>query len=142
MKVSSILKSKGHMVVDVNPAATVLAAAQTLKRQSIGAVVVNSVDGKVEGILSERDIVFALAERGADVLEWLVSELMTSDVVCCEPDDDLDSVMSTMTSRRIRHLPVTENGKLVGIVSIGDAVKSRLQELENEATHLREYINN
>lgn len=140
MKVNSILRSKGHKVVGIKPDATVLAATQTLKRQSIGAVIVSELGDGVDGILSERDIVYALADRGVEVLDLAVSELMTTQVMCCVPDDDLDKVMDVMTSQRIRHLPVKDDDKLVGIVSIGDLVKYRLDELQSERDSLKEYI--
>ncbi len=142
MHVKLILKSKGTAVETIRPNATVSDAVDRLKSKRIGVLIV-SEDGKtVSGIISERDIVSGLAEFGASLLDQRVEGLMTRDVKTCTPEDTVNSVMELMTDRRIRHVPVVHDGALGGIISIGDAVKSRLQELEHEAEHLREYISN
>lgn len=140
MNVESILQTKGREVVSVKPGESVAAAAETLHRRRIGAALVLDGDGAVEGVISERDIVRGLATHGGVVLGMKVAELMTSDVETCEPGDAVDHVMAVMTERRVRHLPVMRNGKLVGVISIGDVVKHRLAEIESEAKSLREYI--
>ena len=140
MHVKSILQSKGHMVETIRPEATIAEAIDILKRKRIGVLVVSTDGRRIDGIISERDIVNGLAEHGASLLDSQVETVMTGEVRTCEPEDTIHEVMELMTDRRIRHIPVTVNDRLVGIVSIGDAVKYRLQELENEATHLREYI--
>lgn len=142
MHVKLILKSKGSAVETIRPDATIADAADRLKTRRIGVLVVSAAGATVEGILSERDIVTGLAEHGASLLDMRVEELMTRDVRTCSPEDTVNAVMELMTDRRIRHVPVIQDGTLAGIISIGDAVKSRLQELESEATHLREYISN
>jgi CBS domain-containing protein len=140
MNVNAILKSKGTKVVTVRPEATVAALTERLRVEGIGALVV-SEDGKtIAGIVSERDIVRGLAEHGAAVLERKVADIMHRDVVTLTGDEDIGAVMGKMTHHRIRHLPVVENGKLCGIISIGDAVKHRLDELELEASAMRHYI--
>jgi CBS domain-containing protein len=110
----------------------------TLER--IGAAVVTGDEGTVVGIISERDIVHGLSERGADLLNMRVGDLMTRAVVTCRPEQSLEDIMREMTSSRIRHLPVLQDGEMVGIVSIGDVVKNRLEELEKESGALRDYI--
>lgn len=140
MRVSGVLKSKGSRVVTTRPEATVGEVARTLKAERIGAIVVADESGGVVGILSERDIVRALPEHGAGLLDKPVGELMTREVVTCTPEDDLDHIRREMTGGRFRHVPVVEDGALVGIISIGDVVKNRLEELESEREQLREYI--
>lgn len=140
MRVSGVLKSKGSRVVTTRPDATVGEVARTLKAERIGAIVVADESGGVVGILSERDIVRALPEHGAGLLDKPVGELMTREVVTCTPEDDLDHIRREMTGGRFRHVPVVEDGALVGIISIGDVVKNRLEELESEREQLREYI--
>jgi CBS domain-containing protein len=140
MHVKSILQSKGHTVETIRPEATIADAIDLLKRKRIGVLVVSADGRRIDGIISERDIVSGLAEHGASLLDSQVETVMTCEVRTCEPEDTIHEVMELMTDRRIRHIPVTVNKRLVGIVSIGDAVKYRLQELESEATHLREYI--
>jgi CBS domain-containing protein len=140
MNVEAILRSKGRNVVTVSPQATISAAADTLRRHGIGALVV-SRDGKsVDGILSERDIVHALAEHGAAALNFEVARLMSRRVVTGTPSDTVAELMALMTGRRIRHIPIIEEGALAGIVSIGDVVKNRLDEVESEASSMREFI--
>ena len=140
MNVETILATKGREVVTVKPGESVAAAAETLHKRRIGAALVLGEDGSIDGVVSERDIVRGLATHGGVVLGMKVSELMTSDVLTCEPGDAVDHIMAVMTERRVRHLPVLRNGKLVGVISIGDVVKHRLAEIEGEAQRLREYI--
>lgn len=140
MNVATILQSKGGNVVTARPTATVVEIAKLLHDARIGAVVISSDRVRVEGILSERDIVRALAEHGEATLSRTAADLMTRDVVTCGPSDDAGHLMSVMTSGRFRHLPVLEEGALVGLVSIGDVVKSRVEEVEREAEALREYV--
>ena len=141
MHVKVILKNKGSAVETIRPDATIADATDRLKTRRIGVLVVSRDGTSVDGILSERDIVSGLAEFGGSLLDQKVEALMTADVRTCTTEDTVMSVMELMTDRRIRHVPVVEEGNLVGIVSIGDAVKNRLNELENEASQLREYIN-
>ena len=140
MKVREILDAKGRGVVTIRADATVSTAAHRLALERIGALVVSDDGARIAGILSERDIVAGLAREGADLLSTgrRVADLMTHNVVTCGLDDTVKQLMAEMTRRRIRHLPVLEGGRLVGIISIGDVVKSRLSEVELEATVLRE----
>jgi CBS domain-containing protein len=140
MKVREILDAKGRGVVTVRPEATVTTALDRLVRDRIGALVVSEDGHHVAGVLSERDLVRALAAEGAALVAGgrRVAELMTREVATCAPEDDVGRVMAEMTRRRVRHLPVVEGGGLAGIVSIGDVVKSRLGEAEEEAATLRD----
>ena len=140
MKVREILEAKGQSVVTIRSDATLSTAVHRLALERIGALVVSDDGVRVAGILSERDVVAGLARDGADLLAAgrRVADLMTRNVVTCGPDDTVKWLMAEMTRRRVRHLPVVEGGRLVGIVSIGDVVKSRLGEVELEATVLRE----
>jgi CBS domain-containing protein len=138
MKIVDVLKGKDSRVVTMRPNSTIDTVVRRMRLERIGAVVI-SPDGKsVVGILSERDILRALPDHGAALLALKAEDLMTREVVTCTREDTLKSAMVKMTQRRIRHLPVVEQGKLVGIVSIGDAVKSRLEEVELEANVLRD----
>jgi len=139
MTVRSILDSKGHQVLNVEPDAKLAAAIKILGEKKIGAVLVMSQD-RMEGILSERDIVRALGERGAGVLEEPVSAVMTHKVVSCRQSDTVAGLMEMMTLGKFRHLPVVEDGKVVGLISIGDIVKRRVQEYEAEQEALQNYI--
>lgn len=140
MYVSALLENKGANVITAAPNTTIDKAVALLAENKIGVLVI-SADGKsVDGILSERDIVRALAEQGNDIGNTDAATLMSRDVVSCAPGDTIESLMGLMTERRIRHLPVLENGKLAGIVSIGDIVKHRLAEIESEADALRQYV--
>ena len=139
MTVRSILNTKGHQIMSVEPDATMSAAIRLLGEKKIGAVLVMN-QSRVEGILSERDIVRVLGERGAAVLEEPVSSVMTRKVVSCKETDTVAEIMETMTTGKFRHLPVIDNGKVVGLISIGDIVKWRVQEYENEQEALRQYI--
>ncbi|MDJ1159389.1 CBS domain-containing protein [Chelatococcus sp. SYSU_G07232] len=140
MTVAHILATKGRDVVTIQPHRTLAEAARLLAERRIGAVVVAGADRTVLGILSERDIVRMLAAHGASVLDDPVSRHMTSKVMMCSPSSDINEVMGMMTEGRFRHLPVIEDGKLAGIVSIGDVVKHRLAEIEAEHRAMREYI--
>lgn len=140
MNVESILNAKGRTVITIGPDATIGEAVDLLRAKGIGAVVVSADGTSVAGILSERDVVHALADRGPRLLELPVSALMTRQVFTCKPGESVAELMAEMTDRRIRHLPVVENGRLKGIVSIGDLVKNRLDEVESEATSLRQFI--
>ncbi len=139
MTVRSILNTKGHHIVSVEPDTRLAAAIKLLGEKKIGAVLVMN-QSRLEGILSERDIVRVLGERGASVLEAPVSEVMTRKVVTCKETDTVAELMGMMTSGKFRHLPVVDNGKVVGLISIGDVVKRRVQEYESEQEALRDYI--
>ncbi len=140
MLVRHIVSVSGAEVATTRPDATIADAAKLLKERNVGALVITTEDGRLAGILSERDLVRGLPEHGADLLALKVKDRMTAEVTTCTPDDRVDGIMKLMTDGRFRHLPVVEGGKLVGIISIGDVVKSRLEELESETTTLREYI--
>lgn len=140
MQIRKLLDRKGRFVATVAPGETVWAALDLLDRHGVGALVVSS-DGKAaEGIVSERDIVRRLHSEGAAVLDGTVEHIMVSDLQCASPDDQVESLMALMTGHRIRHVPVVEQGELVGIVSIGDVVKQRLDELEDDKRALVDYI--
>ncbi len=139
MTVRAILDIKGRQVESVESETTLAEAAKRLAVRKIGAVLVMS-GTRMEGILSERDIVRALGERGAQVLNEPVSSVMTRRVVSCGPQDTVASIMEVMTNGKFRHLPVIEGGLVVGLISIGDVVKWRVQEYENEQEALRQYI--
>jgi CBS domain-containing protein len=138
MSVAEILHRKGRHVSTVRSVDTVEAAIGKLYQERIGALVVVDRWGKLVGMFSERDVIHALAQHGAEALSYAVHELMTPDVTTCVPEDRIDAVMEVMTAHRVRHLPVMENGQLVGLVSIGDLVKHRLGEKEQEANVLRD----
>ncbi len=124
----------------VAPDTTVRSLLATLAEHNIGAVVVTPDGDGIVGIVSERDVVRTLHARGAELLDTAVADIMTTDVRTCGPDDEVDSLRNTMTEHRIRHLPVVGEGRLVGIVSIGDVVKSAISELATERQHLVEYL--
>ena len=140
MLVSQILKDKGDMVFTASPGETVSAVASELHARRVGAVVVIGVEGEVVGIVSERDVVRVVAEHGAGCLESPIETCMTRDVIFATPGETVDSLLSRMTDRRIRHLPVVRDGRLAGIVSIGDLVKHKISEVEAEADGLKQYI--
>jgi len=140
MRVKDILNKKGTDVATIDPGATIAAAVALLHRHRIGALVVSTDGATISGILSERDVVAALATMGADLLTGTVRQIMTSEVLTCEPGDELRTLAITMTEKRFRHMPVTVGGRLAGIVSIGDVVKHRLKEIEQESAALRDYI--
>ncbi|MCE3250645.1 MAG: inosine-5-monophosphate dehydrogenase [Geminicoccaceae bacterium] len=140
MLIAQILAGKGSEVVSTRPEATIAEVAGLLKEKRIGAVVVTDADGRLCGIISERDLARGLAKYGSKLLDMKVGGLMTSDVVTCSPDDGIETLMQTMTDGRFRHLPVVKDGELTGIISIGDVVKHRLKELEAETHMLQDYI--
>jgi len=140
MRVSELLKAKGSSVVTIKAEALVGELVGDLTRRNIGALVVSNDGSTVEGIVSERDVVRALNQFGGAILDRPVGALCSTDVQTCSPDDAVDSLMATMTNHHIRHIPVVENGILVGIVSIGDVVKTRLEELEKDRAELVNYI--
>ncbi|HUN95764.1 MAG TPA: CBS domain-containing protein [Bradyrhizobium sp.] len=139
MTVRGILDAKGHHVESVEPGAKLSAAIRTLGARKIGALLVMD-KGHIEGILSERDIVRVLGERGAAVLDEPVSDAMTRKVISCKPSDTVSAIMEMMTLGKFRHLPVIHDGSVVGLISIGDIVKQRVQEYEKEQEALRDYI--
>ncbi len=139
-KVSSVLTHKGHEVVTVAPQQTVAWVVKVLAQNRIGAVPVISEEGQLIGIISERDIIRGISEHADAVLTLAADKLMTRDVKTCSSEDQLVDIMEVMTLQRIRHLPVIQNGALNGIVSIGDVVKQRLEEVQSEAEELRRYI--
>ena len=140
MLIRQILAGKGSDVVTTRPDAIVTEVAKLLKAKRIGAVVVTDADGEICGIISERDLACGLADRGADLLGMRVGDVMTREISTCSPDDGIDRLMRQMTEGRFRHLPVVQDGSMIGIISIGDVVKHRLQELEHEAHMLHDYI--
>ena len=139
-KVSSVLKHKGNDVVTVAPQQTVAWVVKVLAQNRIGAVPVINEQGQLVGIISERDIIRGMSEHAGAVLTLPAEQLMTRDVKTCSSEDQLVDIMEVMTLQRIRHLPVIQNGALHGIVSIGDVVKQRLEEVQSEAEELRRYI--
>jgi CBS domain-containing protein len=139
MRIADVLRNKGAAVVTINPDATVTELLAGLDKHNIGAMVVVGPDGVV-GIVSERDVVRQLHIHGASVLSRPVSKIMTAVVSTCSKTDTVDSLNSLMTENRVRHVPVLDNGKLIGIVSIGDVVKTRMEELEAEHEQLQSYI--
>jgi CBS domain-containing protein len=140
MNVKTILSLKGSLVTTIEPHATLEAAVAMLAKHRIGALVVLGADQRLIGILSERDIVRALAELGASALTTPVAQVMTRKVVTCDEAETVAGIMERMTIGKFRHLPVLEQDRLVGIVSIGDVVKQRLSEIEHESAALRDYI--
>jgi CBS domain-containing protein len=140
MNVEAILRGKGRTVATIRPDQTIAAALAALRDRNIGALVVSEDGEGVDGILSERDVVHGLADHGSALLALNVADAMTRPVATCKPTDSVADLMAEMTNRRIRHLPVVHDGRLVGIVSIGDLVKNRLDEIEYEARSLRSFI--
>jgi CBS domain-containing protein len=140
MNVKNILATKGGDIVGIEPNADLAAAAQLLSKHRIGVVVIRGAGGRLAGILSERDIVRALAEHGPNALSVQVAKVMTRNVTTCAEDDSIASIMEKMTAGKFRHMPVVAKGELVGLVSIGDVVKQRLGEIETESEQLRDYI--
>ena len=139
MRIADVLRNKGASVATITPETSVSGLLTELSMHNIGAMVVVAPDGVV-GIVSERDVVRALQQRGADLLRLPVSEIMTTFVATCTPNDTVDSLSALMTTKRVRHIPVMENGRLTGIVSIGDVVKTRMEELEATQEQLQAYI--
>jgi CBS domain-containing protein len=140
MTVATILKHKGAKVETVRPTTTLQQVCDTLSSKHIGAAVVVGAAGEVIGIVSERDIVHAIAQNGSNALKLTIDEVMTRDVATCRLTDSSESLMETMTVGRFRHVPVVEGGRLVGIVSIGDVVKRRIEDADLERYAMRDYI--
>ena len=140
MNVETILQNKGRVVATIRPNDTVGAAVDALVLGNIGALVASNDGQKVDGIISERDIVHALAQHGSNLLSLTVAEIMTRPVVTCDPASSVSELMAEMTNRRVRHFPVVQNGQLCGIISIGDVVKNHLDEIEYETKSLRSFI--
>jgi CBS domain-containing protein len=140
MFVSDILSQKGGLVFSVTPATTVAEVAKQLSVRRIGSVLILNEHSSVVGIVSERDLVRAIAAHGDKAMELEARQVMTRDVVTCHPDDSIEEVMQAMTKGRFRHLPVVDRGELLGLVSIGDVVKARLEETEHETEALKAYI--
>jgi len=140
MTVSTILATKGRDVVTIEPGADLAAAARLLAEKRIGAVVILGADHRIVGILSERDIVGAVGRRGAEALREPVSSAMTRNVSTCKETETIVAIMERMTAGKFRHLPVVDQDRPVGMISIGDAVKYRLQEMEHESAQMRDYI--
>jgi len=140
MKISDLLAQKGEAVEVIGATATIAEAVRLLRLRSIGSLVVSSDGRSVDGILSERDIVRLLADDGDAALGMHVGDAMTTPVITCEPTDDVIPLMALMTDQRIRHIPVVHNQRLVGIISIGDVVKSRVEQLERDRKELLEYV--
>ena len=140
MRVSDLLTTKGHDVATISQERSVTDAIALLKERGIGALVVTGAKVPLAGMFSERDVVRALATSGEAALQQKVAELMSSEVTSCSESTELNELMTTMTERRIRHVPVVEDGHLVGLVSIGDVVKARLEELEHDKKDLLDYV--
>ena len=140
MTVKAILSRKGSDVVTIAPTANLSEAVKLLAERRIGAVIVTGADNRVAGILSERDIVRVLGERGADALGDNIAAVMTRKVTTCVEADTVSDIMERMTTGKFRHVPVVEQGRLAGVISIGDVVKFRVEEIERESDALREYI--
>jgi CBS domain-containing protein len=140
MTISMILADKGREIVSIEPTATLKSAATLLAERRIGAVVILGADRRIIGILSERDIVRAIGERGTTALDEPVSQTMTRKVSTCTEGETLVAIMERMTEGKFRHVPVVDQGRLTGIVSIGDVVKHRLREMERDSAAMRDYI--
>lgn len=140
MQVSILLQRKGSDVVTVAPDVSIADVVSVLTQKRIGAVVVSGDGRHIDGVLSERDIVQALSERGAEILGGRAAELMSGEVFTCQPDTTVETLMTTMTDHRVRHVPVLVDGELAGLVSIGDVVKDRISSLEHETQALHDYI--
>jgi CBS domain-containing protein len=140
MNVKTILAAKGGDIFSIEPTADLAAAAKLLSTHRIGAAVIRGAGGRLAGILSERDIVKAVSEHGATALALPVAQVMTRNVTTCSEDDSIADIMEQMTSGKFRHMPVLKNNQLVGVISIGDVVKQRVEEIERDADALRDYI--
>ena len=138
MRVADILKGKRTAVMTVKPSESIGGFAQRLRLGGVGAMVVSRDGNSIDGIISERDVTYALPAHTEDLHEMHVSDIMTANVITCSPNDTIADVMKIMTHRRIRHLPVREGGRLVGMISVGDVLKHRLSEIELEANVLRD----
>jgi CBS domain-containing protein len=141
VKVANILALKGSVVITIKPSETIGTLSQLLRDRRIGAAIVSSDGQAVDGVISERDIAYSLSIHKADLHTLLVSALMTKTVITCSPDDNIAKVASTMLSRNIRHLPVVDDHRLVGMVSIRDVLNVRLDELQRETAQLRNLVN-
>ena len=140
MNVKTILAAKGGDIYSIDPTANLVAAATLLSTHRIGAAVIRGAGGRLAGILSERDIVRAVSEHGAAALALPVGQVMTRNVTTCGEDDSIADIMERMTDGKFRHVPVLKNNKLVGVISIGDVVKQRVEEVERDADAMRDYI--
>ncbi|MEP1442866.1 MAG: CBS domain-containing protein [Hyphomicrobiales bacterium] len=140
MKLGELLNKKGRGTITVGPNDTLASVFATLAEKRIGALVVCDADDQVIGIISERDLVRSVAKDGERVLSWPVANVMTKEVITCSEDETVNDVMEKMTAGRFRHMPVVEEGKLSGVISIGDVVKHRIEEVEREAADIRAYI--
>ena len=140
MTVATILAAKGHDIVTIEPSASLAAAARLLAEKRIGAVLILGADRRIAGILSERDIVRVIAERGADVLNEPVSVAMTRKVSTCNETELVSKIMERMSAGKFRHMPVVDQGQTVGMISIGDVVKHRLQAMEQDSVAMHDYI--
>ncbi len=140
MNVETILRDKGADVVTAKPSTKIAEIVATLAEKRIGAIVLCEDLSHIQGIISERDIVRGLKRHGASLLDMVARDMMTSQVKTCTPSDTVSQLMEQMTEHRIRHLPVVDEGRLCGVLSIGDVVKSRLGEIESEADALRAYV--
>lgn len=140
MRVADLLKNKGDNIISIPAECSVAEAVKVLCDNKIGAAVVLDKEGNLAGILSERDLCRGLGAEGASLLDQPATSLMTAEVMTCTPDDTVDAIMRTMTEGRFRHMPVMKNGQLCGVISIGDVVKSRIDDLEHEANAMRQYI--
>ena len=140
MTVASVLSEKGREVVTADAGTALSAITETLSARRIGAIVITEPDGRVCGIISERDVVRGIADNGIEILDQPVSVCMTRKVVSCGEKDTINHVMAVMTQHRFRHLPVIVDGRLTGIISIGDVVKRRMEQIERDAEELRNYI--
>ena len=139
MKVADILRTKGSDVMTVKPTETIETLAHRLRLERVGAMIVSQEANSLDGIISERDVVHGLAAHGNDLLSKPVSELMTRSVVTCSSEDTIADVAKKMTQGRFRHLPVVDSGRLIGVISVGDVVKNRMDEIQLEANVLRDY---
>jgi CBS domain-containing protein len=140
MNVKAILAAKGGNIISIEPSADLTAAVKLLSAHRIGAVLIRGAGGRLAGILSERDIMRAISEHGAAALTLSVGQVMTRNVATCGEDDSIASIMERMTAGKFRHMPVVAKGELIGLVSIGDVVKQRVGEIEQESEAMRDYI--
>ena len=140
MTIQSLLTEKGSEVVTISADKTLKQAADALAARNFGSLIVSETGRSVDGILSERDIVRAFASKGAAAMETKVGDVMTREVVTCQRSDRIDRIMGVMSTRKFRHIPVIEDGELVGVISMTDIMRRRLQDVEHEATALREFI--
>jgi len=140
MTVGNILASKGRDVTTASPNDTIAQVSAVLAEKKIGAIVVITDEGRIAGIVSERDIVRSIAANGADALSIQVSTIMTASVITCQEAHTIDQVMGKMTDGRFRHMPVTQNDRLAGLISIGDVVKAKIAQIEADAEQMRSYI--